>query len=193
MIPVYVLSEPTLAISAGHRPADSRPAVPAREYEPGSGESHDPAPVHRPHPPRSPPPWAAPGGQANDRRAKRAGPGPAPTQLPARHGLRPLPALTGTNGQGIRPPRPAGRRRNAHQTTKPNKHPLGREQDLTGPFHRSDTAWPTACSAAVGIVYGAEALNNRTPSPRSARLATFGVGVRVPRRSEPSANLGTQG
>jgi hypothetical protein len=44
---VYVLSEPTLAISAGHRPADSRPAVPAREYEPGSGESHDPAPAAR--------------------------------------------------------------------------------------------------------------------------------------------------
>ena len=69
MIPVYVLSEPTLAISVGHRPANSRPAVPTREYEPGSGESHDPAPVHRPHPPRSPPPHrAVPGGQADDRR-----------------------------------------------------------------------------------------------------------------------------
>jgi hypothetical protein len=52
---VYVLSEPTLAISVGHRPANSRPADPTREYEPGSGESHDPAPVHRPHPPRPPP------------------------------------------------------------------------------------------------------------------------------------------
>ncbi len=50
-----VLSEPTLAVSVGHRPANSRPAHPTREYEPGSGESHDPAPVHRPHPPRSPP------------------------------------------------------------------------------------------------------------------------------------------
>jgi hypothetical protein len=55
MIPVYVLSEPTLAISVGHRPAHSRPANPIREYEPGSGESHDHDSVHRPHPPRPPP------------------------------------------------------------------------------------------------------------------------------------------
>ena len=59
-----VLSEPTLAVSEGHRPANSRPADPTREYEPGSGDSHDPAPVHRPHPPRSPPRCAVPGGQA---------------------------------------------------------------------------------------------------------------------------------
>src|SRR5882762_5165115 len=49
MIPVNVLSEPTLAVSEGHRPAHSRPADPTREYEPGSGASHDPAPVHRPY------------------------------------------------------------------------------------------------------------------------------------------------
>src|SRR6266849_2601617 len=55
MIPVNVLSEPALAVSEGHRPAHSRPADPTREYEPGSGASHDPAPVHRPHPPRAPP------------------------------------------------------------------------------------------------------------------------------------------
>ena len=59
-----VLSEPTLAISVGHRPANSRPADPTREYEPGSGESHDPAPVHRPHLPRSPPQRSVRGGQA---------------------------------------------------------------------------------------------------------------------------------
>src|SRR5258706_13150175 len=65
MIPVNVLSE-TLAVSEGHRPANSRPADPAREYEPGSGDTHDPAPVHRPHPPRSPPRRADPGRQAKD-------------------------------------------------------------------------------------------------------------------------------
>src|SRR5258708_5442548 len=62
MIPVNVLSEPTLAVSEGHRPANSRPADPTREYEPGSGASHDHAPVHRPYlarpPPRRPDPRA---------------------------------------------------------------------------------------------------------------------------------------
>jgi hypothetical protein len=55
MIPVNVLSQPMLVVSVGPRPANSRPANPTREYEPGSGESHDPAPVHHPHPARSPP------------------------------------------------------------------------------------------------------------------------------------------
>src|SRR5205809_2295026 len=68
MIPVNVLSEPTLAISVGHRPAKSRPANPTREYEPGSGESHDPAPVHRLHPPRPPPRLAVPWRAGEDRR-----------------------------------------------------------------------------------------------------------------------------
>jgi hypothetical protein len=52
---VNVLSEPMLVVSVGPRPADSRPANSTREYEHGSGESHDPAPVHHPHPARSPP------------------------------------------------------------------------------------------------------------------------------------------
>ena len=55
MIPVNVLSHPMLVVSVGPRPANSRPANSTREYEPGSGESHDPAPVHHPHPARSPP------------------------------------------------------------------------------------------------------------------------------------------
>src|SRR3982751_6866298 len=55
MIPVNVLSLPMLVVSVGPRPANSRPANSTREYEPGSGESHDPAPVHRPYPARSPP------------------------------------------------------------------------------------------------------------------------------------------
>ena len=55
MIPVNVLSEPMLVVSVGPRPADSRPANSTREYEHGSGESHDPALVHHPHPARSPP------------------------------------------------------------------------------------------------------------------------------------------
>jgi hypothetical protein len=55
MIPVNVLSLPMLVVSVGPRPANSRPANSTREYEPGSGESHDSAPVHRPHPARSPP------------------------------------------------------------------------------------------------------------------------------------------
>jgi hypothetical protein len=52
---VNVLSQPMLVVSVGPRPANSRPANSTREYEPGSGESHDPAPVHHPHPARSPP------------------------------------------------------------------------------------------------------------------------------------------
>ena len=68
MIPVNVLSEPTLAVSEGHRPANSRPADPTREYEPGSGDSHDPAPVHRPHPPRPPPAVRRPRRAGQDRR-----------------------------------------------------------------------------------------------------------------------------
>ncbi len=56
MIPVNVLSSRLmLVVSVGPRPANSRPANSTREYEPGSGESHDPAPVHHPHPARSPP------------------------------------------------------------------------------------------------------------------------------------------
>jgi hypothetical protein len=57
MIPVNVLSDPTstLVVSVGPRPANSRPANSTREYEPGSGDRHDPAPVHHPHPARSPP------------------------------------------------------------------------------------------------------------------------------------------
>jgi hypothetical protein len=50
MTPGNVLSEPNLAVSEGHRPAHSRPAIPTREYEPGSGDSHDHAPARRPHP-----------------------------------------------------------------------------------------------------------------------------------------------
>ena len=50
-----VSSEPTLVVSVGPRPANSRPANSTREYEPGSGVSHDPAPVHHPPPARSPP------------------------------------------------------------------------------------------------------------------------------------------
>src|SRR5258706_491323 len=46
MIPVNVLSEPTLAVREGHRPAHSRPADPTREYEPGSGTAN--CPPHRP-------------------------------------------------------------------------------------------------------------------------------------------------
>jgi hypothetical protein len=55
MIPVNVSSEPTLVVSVGPRPANSRPANSTREYEPGSGDRHDPAPVHHPPPARSPP------------------------------------------------------------------------------------------------------------------------------------------
>jgi hypothetical protein len=44
-----------LVVSVGPRPANSRPANPTREYEPGSGDSHDPAPAHHPPPARSPP------------------------------------------------------------------------------------------------------------------------------------------
>jgi hypothetical protein len=55
MIPVNVLIHPMLVVSVGPRPANSRPANSTREYEPGSGESHDPAPVHHPPPARSPP------------------------------------------------------------------------------------------------------------------------------------------
>jgi hypothetical protein len=56
MIPVNVLSSRLmLVVSVGPRPANSRPANSTREYEHGSGESHDPAPVHHPHPARSPP------------------------------------------------------------------------------------------------------------------------------------------
>ncbi len=63
-----VLSEPTLAVSEGHRPAHSRPADPTREYEPGSGASHDPAPVHRPYLAR-PPPLAVRGGPGRGARS----------------------------------------------------------------------------------------------------------------------------
>ena len=55
MIPVNALSGSPLAVSEGHRPAHSRSAIPTREYEPGSGDSHDHAPARRSHPPRSPP------------------------------------------------------------------------------------------------------------------------------------------
>src|SRR5260370_10790486 len=91
MIPVNVLSEPTLAVSEGHRPANSRPADPTREYEPGSGDSHDPAPVHRPHPPRPPPAVRRPRRAGQDRRpplrpqgglASRCAPRPAPAPDP---------------------------------------------------------------------------------------------------------------
>jgi hypothetical protein len=55
-----------LVVSVGPRPATSRPANSTREYEPGSGDRHDPAPGHHPHhPARSPPAvvalvWGAP-------------------------------------------------------------------------------------------------------------------------------------
>jgi hypothetical protein len=66
-IPVLAMSE-ILEPSEGHRPAHSRPALPTREYEPGSGDSHDPAPARRPHPPRPPP---GPGTQAGSHAAPR--------------------------------------------------------------------------------------------------------------------------
>jgi hypothetical protein len=45
----------TLVVSEGQLPANSRHATSTRESQSGSGSSHDPAPAHHPHPPRSPP------------------------------------------------------------------------------------------------------------------------------------------
>jgi hypothetical protein len=104
---VNVLSEPTLAISVGHRPANSRPADPTREYEPGSGASHDPAPVHRPHPPRSPPavrrPW-------------------------------PLRAAAAGKAGGDQITTPCGHQKKRTSEDKQDKRPQAKSKELTGRF-----------------------------------------------------------
>jgi hypothetical protein len=113
---VNVLSEPTLAVSEGHRPANSRPADPTREYEPGSGDSHDPAPVHRPHPPRPPPPVRRPRRAGQDRRpplrpqgcfasrcARRPAAAPDPGASAGRRG-RQSGQATACPSHGARPP-----------------------------------------------------------------------------------------
>src|SRR6266700_3426910 len=74
MTPVSAMGDPKPAVSEGHRPAHSRPAIPTREYEPGSGDSHDHAPARRPHPPRPPPPAAGP---------RAASPGSTPRGQPS--------------------------------------------------------------------------------------------------------------
>src|SRR6266700_1971703 len=85
MTPVSAMGDPKPAVSEGHRPAHSRPAIPTREYEPGSGDSHDHAPARRPHRPRSPPPAAGPRGkprQAARREASQARAGTPPHRSP---------------------------------------------------------------------------------------------------------------
>jgi hypothetical protein len=165
MIPVNVLSEPALAVSEGHRPANSRPADPTREYEPGSGDSHDPAPVHRPHPPRSPPRCAVPGRQARiggrpsglkgalaSRFARRPpaapDPGASAAAVAGKAGrLWPAPAQvparqglppaprSPASWAGIRSARPADNQKKRTSKHKQGQQPAGKEQRLDRPFH----------------------------------------------------------
>ena len=165
MIPVNVLSEPALAVSVGHRPANSRRAVPIREYEPGSGESHDPAPVRRLHLPRSPPAACRPRRAGQDRRPPLRPQGCFASRFARRPAAAPDPgasaaAVAGKAGRprpapphgapppgspvrppltsdtaGASPPRPAGHQKKRSSGYKQDKRSPGREQRLDRPFH----------------------------------------------------------
>ena len=149
------LSGQPLAVSEGHRPAHSRSASSTREYEPGSGDSHDHAPARRPHRPRPPPssgrdltrePQREPSpGNAGQARSLPGGGKPT--------GSRPLsnpsavpPARAPTAGaQTTRPVRRAPRRRHV---TPSRQNPPRQETDVPAkvdrPFHMSIRSQRTA-------------------------------------------------
>ena len=135
-----------LAVSEGHRPAPSRPAIPTREYEPGSGDNHDLAPARRPYhsrPRRHRPgfdkgtPAEPPPGNAG-RRGRPGGSEPT--------GSRPLsnpslsrPCLERKAGaHATRPARHAARRqRGADSEDDPHQQRITVPAKVDRPFHMS--------------------------------------------------------
>src|SRR5258708_35350695 len=116
MTPVNVLSEPPLAVSEGHRPANSRPADPTREYEPGWRE-----PRPRPGTPPLPPTAASAARVPAAARPPRA---PAPL-IPACHGHQ-------QGGPGHRAREPTSQA--ASTIANLDKLPLSKCKDLTDRF-----------------------------------------------------------
>jgi len=133
----------TLVQSQGHHPANHRSAIPAREYESGSGHGHDAAPAGPPPPPPPPPGPGTPGTPCPGRPIVPAGGTPASKgALRRRFASAPGPLTPGTArviwqrsrpwGQPGTPPHPSHKH---GQTSDHDTNQAQEQQKLDDPLH----------------------------------------------------------